>query len=345
MLHPKSRLVTRHVGFLCIMATAVTGVQTASATFPIRSRQIGSVTYVNVYDVARYYGLKVYFSGDKVNLYSRESGNSLQLDIGRRAAIINAAVCHLSFAPAMNGNTVMLSAADFTNIVDSILRPASLPQHRVRKIAIDAGHGGIDNGARGRHHLEKDINLKLARLLKSRLEEIGYKVKLTRSNDTFINLSHRCKIARKWDADVFVSIHCNATGKSGVHGMESFILSPVGTPNTSEYKINGERTSGNAFDSLNARLAYEIHRHLLAETGGRDRGIKHERFLVLRKAPCPAVLVETGFLSNPTEEKKLGDPVYQRRIARSIATGIAAYVHAIDDDAGQELSQASVKKR
>ena len=198
-----------------------------------------------------------------------------------------------------------------------------------KRIVIDPGHGGRDNGAVGKKYLEKDITLRIARHLGKLLENKGYSVLLTRNTDEYISLSQRGVITRDWGGDLFISIHCNAAEKKSVTGVETYIVTPQGVPSTSKEKNQKRAVSGNRFDKLNSRLAFELHKRMLSVTNSIDRGIKYYRYQVLREASCPAILVETGFLSNRDEERKLASSSYQKKLAISLANGVVAYQNAL----------------
>ena len=174
------------------------------------------------------------------------------------------------------------------------------------KICIDPGHGGADPGAVGPTGLkEKDVNLavglKLAELLKSIAE-----VKLTRTKDIAVSLKDRAAIANSWGADYFISVHSNSFTDRKVGGVETWAYAPGG---------NGEK------------LAKAVQPELVKATGFANRGVKfNTAFAVLRDTKAPAILTETGFISNPTEEKLLRDPAFQAKVAKTIAQGVANHL-------------------
>ena len=194
---------------------------------------------------------------------------------------------------------------------------------------IDPGHGGRDIGTMGKKHREKDTTLALARRLVRALRKKGYVVNMTRWTDADVSLARRAKLAKSWKADVFISLHCNSVASKTVTGTETFILPPKGTSSTYAKKPQTKSYSGNRFNKENARLAFEIQRGFVAAAGTRDRGVKHARFVVVRDAPCPSVLVETGFLSNTSEERKLANPVEQEKMVRGLVVGIVRYHRAL----------------
>lgn len=171
------------------------------------------------------------------------------------------------------------------------------------KFAIDPGHGGSDPGADGPNGLsEAPVVLSIAKLIFTALENFGQLALLTREGDYFVELSERCNIANEWAADYFLSIHCNSDGEEAV-GIETLFASQAGLD-----------------------LALPIQDALITRTGDRDRGVKERNDLyVLNGTQMPAVLVETGFISNPQTEAKLATNDYQFVLAAAIMEGLAKF--------------------
>ena len=222
----------------------------------------------------------------------------------------------------------------------------------VRTIVIDPGHGGKDPGCRSKSGAkEKDIVLRLAKILAKKIKkELGCKVYLTRTSDVFLSLEQRTAIANMKKADLFISLHVNAHKSSKVRGVETYFLN-IATDErsvvvaarenaTSEKNISDLQTILNDL-MLNtkiqesSRLAYEVQKGMVSYVSNsyrkpRDLGVKQAPFYVLIGAQMPAVLVETGFLTNPTEGKKLLTGGYRSCIAEGISGGIKSYVNSID---------------
>ena len=296
------------------------------AAFQIRTAQVSGIRYLLLRDIAAYYGM-TYAPGEKeARLHSRYS--DLRFTTDRRETILNKVRVHLSHAPALWTTEHVLSESDFRLFLDPVLRSKALPRKTVRRICLDPGHGGGDRGAKGKRHAEKTVTLQVAQRLARLLRARGYHVYLTRTGDKEVSLGRRPAAARACRADLFLSIHANWVKSSSVKGIETFLLPPVGTSSTYNAKVHRRRSSGNGFDRENARLAYEVQKGLLAGTGGADRGVKHANFLVLRDAPCPAALVEMGFLSNRAEENLLGSGTHQEKIARGLEVAVVAYHRA-----------------
>jgi N-acetylmuramoyl-L-alanine amidase len=222
---------------------------------------------------------------------------------------------------------------------------------RVRRIVIDPGHGGTDPGAVGPNGLkEKDvvlaIGLKLARKIR---EETGIEAIMTRSTDVFIPLEERTAIANKVNADLFVSIHANASLNKAASGIETYYLNLAKTDkaarvaarenNTSLAKVSLLQTI--LFDLManhkindSARMADEVQKSLHARVakkyqGVKNLGVKQGPFYVLVGATMPSILVETAFLSNDHEAELLTDEDYQHTAAAGILDGIRSYISTL----------------
>ena len=214
-------------------------------------------------------------------------------------------------------------------------------------VVLDAGHGGEDTGARGRGRLlEKDAALAIAKAVGAELERLGCRVAYTREDDTFIPLWGRAKIANDQGADLFVSLHLNAARARAATGSEVYFLSlgqaeadaqaTVDAENAGQEKdpAAGPDVVASILDDLAQKaylrdsesLAVDVQRELNRFAGIKERGVKQEPFIVLRGAAMPAVLVESVFISNPKEEKKLKDPDFVAKLGQAIAKGVKAYL-------------------
>ncbi len=218
---------------------------------------------------------------------------------------------------------------------------------KVRRIVIDAGHGGHDTGAIGPTGVrEKDVTLGVAKELASQLRSRGYDVVLTRDGDRYLALEERTRLANQHRGDLFISIHANAHRSPSQSGVETYSLNLASdryakrlaarenaTAESSaselQYMLADLATRANTVDS--ARLARIVQQSIVqgvAKKFGKpkDHGVKHALFFVLLGAKMPAILVETAFLSNPAEEKKLAGSPYRAALARSIADGVEKFV-------------------
>ena len=297
------------------------------AKVSLKPTYLKSVPFVKLTDVAKYYGdMKYTASGTKFYLKSRWT--KVEMTRGSRRCKINGNLLSLSHGIERIGKIGAVSFTDFSKLLDPILRGKALVNRRISRIVIDPGHGGKDSGAKGKLYTEKAVALDVAKKLATNLRGYGFQVYLTRTGDSFPSLSGRCSFAKKRKGDLFLSLHCNSASVAA-KGIETFLLTPKGASSTSGGSKRKKYTTANTFDKYNARLAFEIQNALVSQTKGVCRGIKHAQFVVLDKAPCPAVLIEIGFLSNKGEERLLGSKSYQNKVALGIARGVMKYIKAV----------------
>jgi N-acetylmuramoyl-L-alanine amidase len=221
-------------------------------------------------------------------------------------------------------------------------------------VAVGAGHGGRDLGATGRAGTrEKDITLKIARSLADLIDrQPGMKATLIRDGDYFIPLRQRFTKAREAKADLFVSIHADAFDDRSVRGSSVFILSNSGaTSEAANWLARSENKAdlvgGVTLDDKDATLAavlldlsqgatleasHDVASHVLSSLARvgktHKRYVERAGFAVLRSPDVPSVLVETAFISNPDEERKLRDPKHRAALAQAIFKGVKGYFHS-----------------
>jgi N-acetylmuramoyl-L-alanine amidase len=231
----------------------------------------------------------------------------------------------LGFAPQLIGGELFLHTLDLQKNLIPLLRPVPPPAPGPKVIVIDPGHGGHDSGAKSvlKGRAEKFYTLELARQLKPLLEAAGWRVFLTRTNDADLSLPARVAFADACKADVFLSLHFNATTSPLHAGVETYCVTPTGMPSTVTRGFEDDVTlmfPNNHFDAQNLQLALRIHRAILIATGGQDRGVRRARFLtVLRGQARPAVLIEGGYLSNPEEAALIDTPAHRQKLAEAVA--------------------------
>ena len=192
-------------------------------------------------------------------------------------------------------------------------------------IFLDPGHGGRDSGAFYYNVAEKDLNMQIYRKLRSKLEELGYKVLTSRDSDIDVDfVTERSRMVNKTNSDIFISIHFNATGNtySKASGIQTYSYS-----DEPDYpsKINPYWHNHPDRISESKRLAAAIHSSLLAETGAKDAGQLERSFAVLRETAKPAVLLELGYMDNFTESQQIRDSRYQDKLVAGIVKGIQKY--------------------
>lgn len=190
-------------------------------------------------------------------------------------------------------------------------------------VFLDPGHGGLDPGATAGKdkYKEKDLNLSVAKKVKSILNKRGFTVYMSREGDDTVELLDRPKMANKINASIFVSIHTNA-GTPSVHGIETYYYKykPQYQP-----EINKKMHNDPVRVAKSVALAKLVQDKMIDHTGANDRGIKGASYKVIRESTMPAILVEMGFISNSNERNKLFTNSYQDKIAKGIADGITEY--------------------
>lgn len=239
------------------------------------------------------------------------------------------------------------------------ITPGSLTREfglTAKTIVIDAGHGGKDPGGGGTGNpIEKPIALSISKKVGAILSAKGYTVLLTRDSDRFIPLKERTAFATRHNADLFLSIHANASKNPKANGIETYYLDVTSTDKNAELIAARENAnSGYSIQELETllkglivesksedsrRLAKHVQQELVAASGATDRGVKHARFVVLIGTRVPAILIETGFVTNPTEGQKLNSDNYQQKLATAIVRGVEMFL-----DNNTQISQDNAVK-
>jgi len=254
-------------------------------------------------------------------------------------------------------NTLPLILPDKVSSKDNILTVSQPPDRSFHTVVLDPGHGGKDPGAIGfsKKNYEKDIVLHISKLVKQLVEKnLNVRVLLTRDDDSFVPLQQRTAFANKNNANLFISIHCNAAHNNRSEGIEVFFLSVARTDEARAVEMmensvveiyEGGKDALKEYDSLalvlmdmaqaehlseSSYLAIKLQANLVKSTGAVDRGVKQAGFYVLRGAFMPSVLVELGFISNREEERKLTDSEYQKKMAQAIYESIRGYIHSYE---------------
>jgi N-acetylmuramoyl-L-alanine amidase len=269
-------------------------------------------------------------------LLLRKASTQVQVTVDSWEARINGVKVWL-LHPVVNRNgLIYIAIQDLLTTLHPILSPPRTghPQSGILNVCVDPGHGGKDPGYSIGGHEEKKYTLLLAQELKLQLAEAGFKASLTRTTDEAVERAVRPDLARRRNADLFVSLHFNSTegSASTVSGTEVYCLTPPGASSTNargEQGASTDRFPGNNHNDSNLLLAYQVQKSL-TRTLAEDRGVHRARFEVLREATMPAVLIEVGYMSHPTEGKKIFDSAYRRQVARSIVQGLLAYKQTIE---------------
>lgn len=295
-------------------------------------------SYVTIGSFAQFYRMsKPQPSGEWLEMSG--GGREVRVRPNSRESFINGRKTWLSFACAVDEQgRVLVSRADVIFLFDPVLRRGQgVPGRPVKGVVIDPGHGGQDRGAQTRSgYAEKtaalDTSLRLEKLLQAR----GVPVVMTRRSDVFIPLEQRAALASRHAGHIFVSMHYNA-GPPQSHGVETYSLSPQGTPSTSsEGRLSPsdvESHPGNRNNLHNVLLTDLIHREMAKmHSPAGDRGTKRARFVVLREVAIPGVLVEAGFMSNRVDGALIQSAEYRQKVAAAVARGIEAYIREVDPE-------------
>lgn len=249
--------------------------------------------------------------------------------------------------------SIFLVAGSFT--------PVDLQDYRIRKIVIDAGHGGKDPGTSGVISKEKDVALAIAmetgRIIKENLPDV--EIIYTRTDDSYPTLHERANLANKENADLFISIHCNSIPNDRIYGSETYVMGAHKSdenlnvaqrensvilqeedykdvyddfdPNSPESYITFSLIQS-AYQQNSIKFAQNIEYQFKNRVNRRSRGVKSAGFLVLWRTTMPSVLVEVGFLSNEKEEKELNDKVNQVFIASGIYRAFRDYKNELENN-------------
>ncbi len=230
---------------------------------------------------------------------------------------------------------------------EGLLSPLpELTNHGILKVALDPGHGGKDQGAKGASGtLEKELTARYGAALSQALAEAGFTVVLTRGDDSFVALPDRTGIANQAGADLLVSLHFNASSSRDIRGVETFYLSPeasdadaatlAGRENSADGGTAAAPLPGldailwdmaqNEFAAQSSEFAGRLQKRLVKELGGLNRGARAAPMHVLKGARMPAVLVEVGFLTNAEEEGRLTDEAFRAKVVRAMVEVIREY--------------------
>ncbi|HTV42063.1 MAG TPA: N-acetylmuramoyl-L-alanine amidase [Candidatus Sulfotelmatobacter sp.] len=306
----------------------------AASSLSLTAATINGQYYVPLADFARANGFRIYAAkaGEDVLV---NKNLRLVFDVNSAQAQVGGVNVRLSYPIAGDRGELLVSQLD----IGTALRPLIFPQksngRRITTICLDPGHGGKDTGNRVvgfLTHNEKTYTLALALELKRQLAMAGYHVLLTRSKDVYVELPDRPAIANRAGADLFISLHFNATpvDKNDISGPETYCITPVGASSSNASGESGEvvgtaPTVANRSEDKSLLLAYQMEKSLVENLHANDRGVRRARFAVLRDATMPAILIEGGYMTNPTEGKKIYSADYRRQMAAAIVKGILAY--------------------
>jgi len=299
--------------------------------------KINGVDYINLHTVARQLGMK-YHNRWKTQKRATLLGQwaRLEFELHKRDFLLNGIRVFMGRPAAISGLDLYISSHDYELTLRALLTPQFFPDvPKLYRIVIDPGHGGKDAGTRnqGLGLKEKTFVLDTSNRLAKILRKHGYFVILTRGKDNFVPLRERAERTNQFRADLFISVHFNGVKTTRVSGVETYSMPLVDQPPTARAKPDSRdhtKYPGNGNDPWNTLLGYYVHKSLVNELGTVDRGLKRERYEVLKYIKCPGILVEAGFLTNPTEARKIRSSAHRQKIAQGIADGILLYQKTIN---------------
>ncbi len=338
----------------CVSAVLLSGCATVSTREGLPTYYIGGANYFPLISFCELKHIDWQYDTFTRAVSLVKDGHKINLRVGESMALVDGEPVHLRHPVDIYQGTIVLPYKFKEEVLDALFKEAyplakpALGLNKIRRVVIDAGHGGNDPGAVGRRGLkEKGINLDIARKLSNLLTSEGIDVVMTRNSDRFVPLSTRVAIANKSRADLFVSIHANANRVRSLSGFEIYYVAPSVNDSRRAYlsaknlslALDNASFASNSLDlkailwdmiyTCNRAEAIDLSRSICRsindDLGSKILGVKAARFEVLRGARMPAVLVEVGFLSNQSEENMLKNSYYRQKIAESIAGGIRDY--------------------
>ncbi len=315
----------------------------ACATAPHRGSgiRVSNSDYIDIASFCKKHNFEYSFDtiDDLVRIYSPDK--DIKLLLNSSVGTLSGSIFYLKKPPIYLKGKILLPR-QLEKIITSGEFVSFRPLFTIKTIVVDPGHGGKDPGAISSSGLqEKTINLRVAKYLKEELEQMGFNVILTRSQDSSLSLAERTNIAKKHNADLFVSIHANSNHSQKVNGAEIYYLSPahLRAQERSVRLARSENFQGKSISLDTKAILWDL---LISKNYGfsvelsdifyltfKNLGFnikppKKAPFYVLKYAYVPSVLVEMGYLSNIYEEKALRKNYYQKQIAHAIALGISS---------------------
>ena len=287
--------------------------------------------YVLLRDIKSFYGFSR-MDREGRNTWLRSGTMQVKFASGSDDVFINNVKFCLSFPTQDRDGQMLVSRMDLAKLLDPIFRPTYIGGAvGFDTVVIDPGHGGHDSGAVGIYGAEKYYTLDTSQRLEKLLKAMGLKTILTRRTDVFIERSERVAIANRTPRCIFVSIHFNQFSSSSAIGLETFALAPQGAATTDKGLKGTDMVNrrGNNRDSENIALATAVHANTLHRLRSVDRGVKRARYDVIAGIEKPGILVEGGFVSNPTEGARIHRPEFRQTLAEAIAGGVKNYRAAL----------------
>ncbi|MDD4895069.1 MAG: N-acetylmuramoyl-L-alanine amidase [Candidatus Omnitrophica bacterium] len=338
-----------------LLVSFLSGCATTPGRAVLPTYNIDGVSYVSLASLCKSENIRWEYDTYTGRAYLNKGTHRINLMVGQRLVLVDGMPQYLKHPVDIYQGAIVLPFRFKEQILDVLFKNAysergiNLSSARIKKIVIDAGHGGRDPGTIGKKGLkEKDVNLDIAKRLAKLLRDDGIEVVMTRSTDDYISLERRVAIANNSKADLFVSIHANANRVRSLNGLEVYYITPHANDSkralqsAQNVALNLDRSSFAYTPSLNLKAilwdmkhtsnraeSVKLARNVCISAGSsldtKIIGIKGAPFYVLKGAHMPAVLIEVGFLSNYNEERLIRNSFYRQQLAESIEMGITKY--------------------
>jgi N-acetylmuramoyl-L-alanine amidase len=337
-----------------IFAIFLSGCATSPIHENLQTYTLNNATYYPLTSLCNSRNIELQYDTFSKIIGLTKDNHRINLMVGDTLILVDGKAQHLSRPVDIYQGALVVPQELKEEVIDSLFeaeyptKKIAIPLSKIKKVVIDAGHGGNDPGAVGRTGLrEKDVNLDLAKRLGNLFKNQGIGVVYTRSSDRFIPLSGRVDIANHSGADLFISMHSNANRVRSVNGFEVYYVAPSVSDSTRalasaksvSLDLQGASFASRSLDlkatlwdmiytfnrAESIELSRSICRSMEDSLDTRVIGAKPARYYVLKGVRMPAVLIEVGFVSNSNEERMLKNGFYRQKVAESIMEGVADY--------------------
>ena len=351
---------SRYSLVLIIIIFLFSGCSTTPTGESFTTYSINGINYISLVNLCNAKGITWDYDTFARTVSLSTGAHKIGLLVGDTMVLVDGKAENLTYPTDLYQGMVVVPYSFKEQVIDGLLKGRTVisrPAYKeliIKKVIIDAGHGGEDPGAIGRTGLrEKEVNLDIAKRLAQILRQEGVEVVMTRSSDRFVSLQARVSMSNNSKADLFISIHSNANRTRSMNGFEVYYVAPsINDPKRAQssarsvpieiehFEMTGNSLSLKAvvWDMIHTsdqaesvRLARSICKSMDDNSDSRIIGIKGARYAVLKGTRMPAVLVETGFVSNREEEKLLKNSYYRQKVAENIAKGILDFAQVGSD--------------
>jgi N-acetylmuramoyl-L-alanine amidase len=261
------------------------------------------------------------------NICLRSNNLILKATIGSQEILINNIKIFLSYPVVKSDGRALFSRMDLCKTIDPVLRPTYITDYEsFDTVILDPAHGGEDEGSTSEFGKAKDMTLKFAQELRLKLVQKGFKVILTRSDDSFLTDDERIKTVNEIKGGILISLHFKS-GDKQTSGIETLVVTPQGSSDSYEHEdvYNANGLPGNAHDSSNIALATAVHAMVISRFNLVDRGIKRSHSRVLADCRHPGILFNGGFITHPEEGRLIASDNYRQSVSSAIADAIVNY--------------------